>query len=165
MTKKLRLLMFAACDRDCIGCCNKDWDLDKLPVIRDFTGYDKILLTGGEPMLHPGLIMSVVSFIEEITDTPIYLYTAKVDDLPIALVMLTHMKGMTVTLHEQKDVIPFRTFMHAVFNRGIVGKSLRVNIFKGVCAGEIRDEWMVKADIEWIKDCPLPEGEVFQRLF
>ena len=29
--KKLRLLVTKNCDRSCPGCCNKDWNLDKLP--------------------------------------------------------------------------------------------------------------------------------------
>ena len=34
--EKLRLLLFEECDRDCPGCCNRDWDLRSLPVCRDF---------------------------------------------------------------------------------------------------------------------------------
>ena len=44
--EKLRLLLFEECDRDCPGCCNRDWDLRSLPVCRDFTPYQVIMLTG-----------------------------------------------------------------------------------------------------------------------
>jgi len=30
--KKLRLLLFPDCNRNCAGCCNNDWDLDLLPM-------------------------------------------------------------------------------------------------------------------------------------
>lgn len=36
--EKLRLLLFEECDRDCPGCCNRDWDLRSFPVCRDFIG-------------------------------------------------------------------------------------------------------------------------------
>ena len=59
--EKLRLLLFEECDRDGPGCCNRDWDLRSLPVCRDFTPYQVIMLTGGEPMLHPEIIREAVA--------------------------------------------------------------------------------------------------------
>ena len=50
---KLRLLLFEECNRSCPGCCNRDWDLQPLPVCYDLPPYRIILLTGGEPMLYP----------------------------------------------------------------------------------------------------------------
>lgn len=45
--KKLRLLLHEECNRNCKGCCNKDWDLNALEIEDDFTDYDEILITGG----------------------------------------------------------------------------------------------------------------------
>jgi hypothetical protein len=45
-----------------------------------------------------------------------------------------------------------------------VGKSLRLNVFKGVSLAELNLScWKVKPNIKWIKNCPLPEDEVFMR--
>ena len=33
--EKLRLLLFEECDRDCPGCCNRDWDWQ--PKRRSYT--------------------------------------------------------------------------------------------------------------------------------
>ena len=53
MTKdKLRLLLLDDCNRNCPGCCNRDWDLQALPLCQDYTPYRLIMLTGGEPMLY-----------------------------------------------------------------------------------------------------------------
>jgi hypothetical protein len=42
---------------------------------------------------------------------------------------------------------------------------MRLNVFKGVdLTGVDVTHWKVRTDIEWVKDCPLPEGEVFMRL-
>ena len=44
-------------------------------------------------------------------------------------------------------------------------KSLRLNIFKGIDYSSIDTSlWDIKDNIEWIKNCPLPKNEVFQKL-
>lgn len=77
--KKLRLLLFEKCNRNCKGCCNKQWDLSKLPIENDFTGYKLIILTGGEPLLEPDLVKNVIRMIRNKTDAKIILYTAKIN--------------------------------------------------------------------------------------
>jgi molybdenum cofactor biosynthesis enzyme MoaA len=76
--KKLRLVLFEQCNRRCKGCCNKDWNIKSLPVCTDYTGWDVIMLTGGEPMLMPGLVLLTIGFIR--TRNPkakVYVYTPR----------------------------------------------------------------------------------------
>lgn len=150
----LRLLLFDACNRKCLGCCNEQWNLDALPVATDFRGYDMVLLTGGEPMLHPTLVAMAADYIYSQTDVPIILYTAMPQMLPR---VMPYLDGVTVTLHEQADVAPFLALpkLHG---------SLRVNVFAGIEVDDVPG-WKMKRNVEWIEDCPLPEGEVFMRLF
>ncbi len=150
----LRLLLFSACNRACPGCCNNQWDLDALPVAADFRGYDMILLTGGEPMLNPRLVAATAHRIRCQTDASIILYTAKPERLPEVMPFLD---GVTVTLHEQADVPTFRRAAAKL------NGSRRVNVFKGVNVPDMPG-WTMKRNMEWIEDCPLPEGEVFMRL-
>ena len=63
--RKLRLLFTKDCNRNCPGCCNKDWDLDSLPVCTDFTPYDLVMITGGEPMLYPERLLHLIRRIRE----------------------------------------------------------------------------------------------------
>ena len=42
MKKKLRLLVTENCNRNCEGCCNKDWDLSSLEVCTSYKGYDEV---------------------------------------------------------------------------------------------------------------------------
>ena len=108
--KTLRLLLFRECDRACKGCCNKDWDLDNLEVCQSFKGYKEIILTGGEPMLNPALVKATVNKIRsENFMAKVYMYTAKVNTLSIVDI-LDYLDGLTVTLHEQKDVEDFEIF-------------------------------------------------------
>jgi len=165
---KLRLLLFSQCNRSCPGCCNKDWDLGGLEVADSFAGYKEIFITGGEPMLRPDMIRECVEKIRQDNQTaPIYLYTAKPNPELVSLLQ-THLDGVTLTLHEQSDTGPqFAQFYYAVQVLGLTEtKSLRLNIFSEVeypYRDFPLDGWKVKDGMEWIKDCPLPNDEVFQR--
>jgi len=162
---KLRLLLWEDCNRTCEGCCNKDWDLRTLPVCSDFSGYDLIMLTGGEPMLKPEMVLQTIEAIRRQTAAPVYVYTADVDNLDSAFAILAAADGITLTLHEQSDVDNFQTFDHCMVMKQITGKSLRLNVFKGVDLADVcTSGWQVKDNIEWIEDCPLPSDETFMRL-
>lgn len=163
--KKLRLLLLTECNRTCKGCCNKDWNLEELPVCTDFQGYSEIILTGGEPLLQPDLVKEVVERIRTETDADIILYTAKTDDIHALRGVLSVIDGITVTLHTRKDVLPFANFNMALTPSEKQGKSLRLNVFNGINIGEEdTGGWRVKGGIRWMKDCPLPKDEVFKKL-
>ena len=173
MKRKLRLLVTDTCNRKCPQCCNNKYDLDALPMVETFAGFDEILLTGGEPMLDSYLVNRISSTIRmENKKAKIYMYTAKTD-FPHALLitLLLYLDGLTITLHEQDDVYNFVDFimmLHKIYGVS-VPRSLRVSIFKGVnikphkalikCYG-----WKIKDNLTWQKECPLPKGEVFMRL-
>jgi hypothetical protein len=160
--------MFEACNRNCEGCCNKDWDLAGLPECQGYAGYSLIMLTGGEPMLRPFLVRSTIKDIrKQNPDAKVYMYTAKLDDIPELLSILDVLDGLCVTLHEQGDVEPFRTLNYILLAQTgrRAGKSLRLNVFRPVDVGDTdTSAWKVKDDITWIKDCPLPTDEVLMRL-
>ncbi len=162
--KKLRLVMFEECNRACVGCCNNDWDLKGLDVVTDFHNYDEILLTGGEPMLKPMLIIETVNRIRKQTNAPIFMYTAK-SKRALDLVAVLHcLDGITLTLHEQYDVKPFIELNNIITKIGIT-KSLRLNVFEGIdIAGIDLSLWNVKDNMVWMKDCPLPADEIMKRL-
>jgi hypothetical protein len=170
---KLRLLLTPKCDRNCAGCCNKDWNLKELPKVGSFSGYTEILLTGGEPMLFPDLVYSVVSKIRMQNGTAkIYLYTARLSAPLKLLLLMDVLDGVTITLHEQKDAVAFDRFdklLTEFFPDYMLTKSLRLNVFQEVTMTmnilmKTYSPWIVKDNIVWIKNLHLPEGEVFVRL-
>jgi organic radical activating enzyme len=168
--KKLRLLISEQCNRNCAGCCNKQWDLKNLPVENEFSQYDEIILTGGEPMLNILNIYRVVDRIREESNATIYLYTAMPNYS--LLNILGIVDGITITLHEKSDIPIFEKFNFHLYTSFLVDsrfddKSLRLNIFKEVDYKPnkyISAFWEIKNDIEWISNCPLPNNEVFKRL-
>jgi organic radical activating enzyme len=164
--KTLRLLLFSACTRDCDLCCNKDWDLDALPIERDFTSYDEVLLTGGEPMLSPRRIREATARIRTQTARPrVYLYTAMVHRELFAL-LEECLDGVTLTLHEQSDVTLLAREFLRVAPTVVPSKSLRLNVFEGVALPDDLDlmGWVVKRDMVWLPNCPLPANETFCRI-
>lgn len=162
--KKLRLLLFTDCDRKCPGCCNNDWDLAALPECTSYAGYDEVLITGGEPLLRPKLVQDVIWQIrQQNPSTRIYVYTAKLFPVGAAMNILRIADGVTVTLHEQSDVGQFGFFNAGLPEYLIMRRSLRLNVFKGVDLNLNTDGWVVKRDLEWQKDCPLPADEIFMR--
>ncbi len=168
--KKLRLLLFEDCDRSCEGCCNKQWDLDKVPVAEYYTGYDEVLLTGGEPMLSPVMVVSTALLVRRQNPTcKIYMYTAKSKRALDIIAMLNVLDGITLTLHTQEDLFGFMKLNDwlCMMRETLRDKSFRLNVFKGVVVDHHHIDlsmWSVKDDIEWIEDCPLPTNEEFRRV-
>jgi hypothetical protein len=169
--KTLRLLITKECKRNCKGCCNKQWNLNKLPVITSFKKYDEIILTGGEPLLLDYIVLKTIYW--RISRSckkkcKIYLYTAQTKNITKFInVLIEITDGITLTLHEQKDIpsfIKLNKKLNKISNLFKI-KSMRLNIFKGV---ELENtdisNWKVKKDIEWIENCPLPKNEIFMRL-
>jgi hypothetical protein len=162
--KTLRLLVTKQCGKGCEGCCNKDWDLDNLPVVEHFN-YDEILITGGEPLSDENIdkteiILQGINVLFPKENRKIYVYTSN----PSYLRILNFCNGVTLSIHNEKDLKRFlfwKPWLEFYDN-----KSLRLNIFKGINLPKGLDlsKWTVKDNIEWIKDCPLPENEVFMRL-
>lgn len=164
MKKKLRLLITTHCHKRCEGCCNKDWDLKNLPICTDFSGYDEILITGGEPFLYRVHLLIILAQIRKANPTcKLYIYTAFDDDLTIEkLLSKDIIDGITFTLHDSEDIRVLQMLDSTL--EGMKNKSLRLNIFKGIEVPELKSSWIIKDNIEWIKDCPLPVGEVFMRI-
>lgn len=164
--KKLRLLLFHDCNRNCEGCCNKGFDFSNIPVCDNFDDWDEVYFTGGEPMLKPELIKEVAA--KFYYRTKIYVYTAKIDNLDAVMDVLNVVGGLTVTLHEQSDVDNFIKLndMLLPMYYWMRGKSFRLNIFKEVSLPEgiNLEMWKVKDNMVWIKDCPVPSDEVFMTL-
>lgn len=162
---KLRLLVTKNCNRNCTGCCNKDWDLDGLPEVDlQYTRYDEIILTGGEPLLNVDRLKTLCEKIHVIQPrVPIFVYTACVDIQKISDI-LGVCDGMTLTLHTPLDG---ELFFNNSYNRfkNIFNKSLRLHVFKGIQVPKevYSSRWKVKENIVWIKNCPLPVDEVFRK--
>lgn len=174
--RKLRLLVTTDCPNHCPMCCNNQFDFDKLKRVEHFD-YDEIMITGGEPLLFPNKVAELARAIKTTNSilypqekTPkIYVYTSVASYLPIKHV-LNAADGIVLTPHSQEDVRKFLNLnrvMGVYLRINKTHPSLRLNLFKNIKAMLPEDIdlslWQVK-DMEWIKDCPVPQGEDFRRL-
>jgi hypothetical protein len=162
MTKNIaRIVITKECDRDCQGCCNKQRDLDSLPIIGD-EQYDMIILTGGEPLKFIEELTLLILWFRSKSQGQIIVYTAKLDNANGIYAVLNLIDGITITLHEPSDVEPFRIVDKHIAK--LTGqRSCRLNVFKGVTVPTLQGKWAIKDEMEWLDPCPLPKGEVLLR--
>ena len=181
--KKLRLLVTEKCHNKCPMCCNNQFDIEKIPVVDRFD-YDEISITGGEPMLTRESCDKVLRLVHSFQSVrkaigmpfpKFYLYTAFFNFDSITLSSFVF-DGICLTPHCKIDVekfIDINAKMLALKESGDVDEefnhdcSFRLNLFADMKALLPKDIdlslWKVK-EMEWIKDCPVPEGEDFRRI-
>lgn len=173
LNKKLRLLITEECVRQCPQCCNKQFNVEGIPIVEHFN-YDEIMITGGEPFLFPYDVRTMVATIRSTNKLlghripKIYVYTAPFEKRldRIRIYQQLFADGFTITLHHQSEVDKFVFFAKYLSQMGLDNcLSLRLNLHENVTIPEKANlsKWAVK-QISWQKECPLPEGEDFRRI-
>lgn len=182
MNKKLRLLVTAKCHNKCPMCCNNQFDFEKIPVV-DRLDYDEISITGGEPLLAEcgcktfDLVDSIKNIQQAmgLPESKFYLYTSYFGGVTLKICS-DDFDGICLTPHKKVDVEEFIDINAKMLEQKRNGElndcfnpdcSLRPNLFADMKALLPKDIdlslWKVK-EMEWIKDCPVPEGEDFRRI-
>lgn len=178
MNRKLRLLVTTDCPNKCPMCCNNQFDFSKLPVV-DRWSYDEVMITGGEPMLYERKLLNLVRSIRDISEIEcgnipkVYVYTSlcrsRVLNLIIPEFSSSRVDGIVLTPHKPENIEEFLFTNEILLTNPKLSKgvSLRLNLFSDMKALLPEDvnlsAWQVK-DMEWKKDCPVPEGEDFRRI-
>lgn len=179
MNTKLRLLVTGKCHNNCPLCCNKQFNFNELEVV-DRWDYEEVMITGGEPLASgrtTSYLINMIMGIRAIWNAQgwkgkIYLYTStRRADLVIKII--SYLDGIIYTPHNIKELNTFTQFAPSKsFMRRVTDQSLRLNLFKemtGIAVIEdieynlIQKMWQIK-QIEWIPDCPIPQGEDFRRI-
>jgi hypothetical protein len=167
---KARVIVTYDCNRKCVGCCNKNWKYEPPRIVTSFTRFSEVILTGGEPLLFPEELLSLVDQVRgDNSKAKVYVYTAATESLNSIAWVLHWVDGICLTLHKEEDVKKFDQFMKETSfpfweSDAPPNKSLRLNIFKGIGFPVDTSKWIVKKDIEWLKDCPLPKDEILYKL-
>ena len=185
MAKKLRLLVTEKCHNKCPMCCNKQFDINSLPVV-DNWGYDEIMITGGEPLASIKKVRSLISLIQSIKtvqaaqgikDCKFYVYTATRHSNLLKKI-IPHVDGIVYTPHvypELNVLLDFTNYIYrCIINKDMKNKSFRLCLFPEMSQAfvtvasnmerrRVQSVWNIK-NIEWVKDCPVPEGEEFRRI-
>ena len=170
MNKKLRLLVTSKCPNKCPMCCNNSWDFSKLPVV-DRWNYEEIMITGGEPLKYVSKVIGLIHNIRGIaklqgTSPKIYIYTS-IASFGTLVNAIEVSDGVVLTPHSEKEVEHFIRVNNYLLQYPPENCSLRLNLLSDIKSMLPKDIdlslWKVK-DMEWVKDCPVPEGEDFRRI-
>lgn len=171
--KKLRLLVTSNCMNNCPLCCNRQFDINEIPIV-DRWDYEEIMITGGEPFLYPNRLEDFCKSIRELTSqmgcTPpkIYIYTSRCKWYDIERAIKYYADGLVVAPHSKDDIVYFKETNNKLLKYRY-GKflqcSLRLKIFDEVknALPENLRVWDV-SHAKWIENCPIPEGEDFRRV-
>jgi len=92
-----------------------------------------------------------------------FLYTAKSKGIrEQGKWLLDYFDGITLTLHEQKDIVDFIKLNKALSEIDVIMNTLRLHVFDNLLMSLPSNinlsRWNVK-QTHWIKDCPLPKDE------
>lgn len=174
MNKKLRLLVTANCYNKCPLCCNKQFDMNQIPVV-DRWDYDEIMITGGDPMLYPERLENLLESLYWITaemgrDTKVYLYTSRIEWYRLErYIKKKFIDGIVLAPHSTDDLKFFRKVNFDILQKIRYGYEYDCSFILKVFP-ETKDAlpenlkiWKVK-ESQWIENCPLPEGEDFRRV-
>ena len=162
---KARIILSLECNRDCDYCCNKHPSLraqmEPLASIRDVLECEEIMLTGGEPMLDPGRVLSLAKYLRGYSDARLFLYTQLY--VPALANILPFLDGVHYTIHKgagDDERYGFQQFQRLI--QGHKG-SFRLYIHPEVFIPLMiwPDKWARIEQKPWLADgnCPLPEGE------
>lgn len=123
LNKKLRLLVTTECPRQCVGCCNTYTKImenaTQINTLEGLINYSEIMITGGEPMLHPDKTLKIIDQLKKRNpDALIYLYSALYNkDFPK---LLEKIDGLHFTLHynaNDEDIFSFYKLQESIFER------------------------------------------------
>jgi len=112
----IHLLVTDKCDRNCPFCCNKQYDLDAIPVVSDdeMKIAKRIFLTGGEPFSYTDPC-KIARSIKEKYNVEIYVYT---NAEPLEKYLLTNdlygIDGLTISIKSKDDERSFERIKHNI---------------------------------------------------
>ena len=171
MKKTARILITTKCNRSCPGCANDlfiaSGNMLTMNNITEVYKYDEIIITGGEPMLRPDLVLKTIEEIKLYSKAPIFMYSSTIRiDNDNALKVLEMINGLTYTVHyeyTEKDEKMLRVLSYILdkFNlnsRLLIDSRLAHILEKKNIKWE---NWNSIKLLEWQDDgdCPLPSHE------
>jgi organic radical activating enzyme len=149
----LRLIVTQICNRACHYCANTKYDSFDTVEIDDLDDYGQLVLTGGEPMIIPHIVMEIVKRYHH--EHEIFMYTQI--PAPAYHVIFNFLSGVTVTLH---DKLNLRTLAYYEdFIQQYTGNcNWRLYLMPEMHDTEYNpDLWDVVRKIEILDECPCPE--------
>lgn len=163
----IHIMITAKCDRNCLDCCNNQYDLEDIPVVTDeeLREAHTIYLTGGEPFAyaHPTILARQIKRkYPNIKTVRVYTnafelmnYLAQGNDLD-------DIDGLTISIKDNRD----RWCFEKVLIKATMVLQLKSNwvyVFKGFEDIEC-PEGFTKVVREWQKDFVAAPDSIFRKV-
>jgi hypothetical protein len=140
--------------------------MQPVSMLKQFIDYDEIILTGGEPFLHPQRLLRIINYYKENGTNPnqkIFVYTAMIDFNEYVLFneIIALVDGIHYTIHEGCNLEDFYLFQSLIDK--YPEKSFRLYMLPSIdFLVAIRPSAWSRVEVKpWITEdvlC-LPEGE------
>lgn len=166
-TKKvIHLMITDKCNRNCPDCCNKQYDVSKIPVVTsdELLDAEQIYLTGGEPFAFADPVekaFQLRNLFPNIEKVIVYTNAYELaqyleNDNPLVFI-----DGLTISIKDKRDKEAFENVISKSL-KVLQLKSNRLYVFKGFEDVECPSEFE-KFSREWQKDFVAAQGSIFRR--
>lgn len=166
--KVIHLMITNKCDRNCKYCCNKQYDVNKIPIVThdELVKAKELYLTGGEPFAYANpcemakLIKKVYDNIDRVI---VYTNAYELGEYLRQGNEIYGIDGLTISIKDSRDEAAFTEFI--VYNKIINNlKYLRLYVFKGFEDIEV-PYWYDVRERSWQKTFNAAPNSIFRRVY
>lgn len=175
MTRKpvMHLLITDKCDRDCKYCCNKQYDVNDIPIVtkEEYESVDTVCLTGGEPFKYAEpsyMALRLKNRYQNIKNVyayanaePLYKWLEKNEyDRFERIVFTTALDGLSVSIKNEEDASAFEKLVNHPFIKSL--KSNYLYVMNGLNPEQTGNFKVINR--EWQEDFKPAKNTIFRRL-
>lgn len=168
-TKKvIHLMITNRCNRDCKYCCNKQYDVYKIPIVtpEELLDAEQVFLTGGEPFAYAdpvGKAYQLRNFFPNIQKVFVYTNAFELAEyLKDKNAPMVFLDGLTISIKNAKDKQAFEEIV-SKDDRVLRLKSNRLYVFKGFEDVECPPQFK-KMIREWQEKFNAAPDSIFRRV-
>lgn len=168
----IHLLVTEKCDRNCVYCCNKQYDLKKVPIAtkEELENAEMILLTGGEPVRYSNFFTISQKLKELNPNVKIILYANAFEYLLFKIeknnssAYTAYLNGLSLSIKNHKDLRAFDILV----SEGLISPNIESNrlyIFDNLLPHfNEKDSRFKFIKREWQEEFKPAEDSIFRRL-
>lgn len=165
--RNIHIMITNLCDRNCAYCCNKQYDVNEIPVVtnEELEEAENIFLTGGEPFAYADPCMIASGLRDKYPNIKkVGVYTNAYELYEYLILRekpLWEIDTLTISIKDNRDKIAFNKYL-VDFPSIVTRKSHRVYTFVGKEGIEQRS-WFDIYERTWQKDFVAAPDSIFRR--
>ena len=164
--KIIHLMVTSLCDRDCPDCCNKQYDLNKIPYVTDeeLKNADTLCITGGEPFKfsNPNEIARYYrTKYSNIKNVYVYTNAVELEEYLLRGKHLEYIDGVSISIKNKVDAFVFKSYI-ATDKRITKLPSNRLYVFNNLFDEEVDGFTVIQR--EWQKEFVPANDSIFRKV-